>query len=454
MTTKILKRSVFLLVLSVLFVSCNTSKSKNNQMGLIATFGDQPSTAQGPNNEIAIVFGEKDNIYFSESNDEGESFSEPTLVGTLKDLVLGYSSGPSIAITKNSIVVTAPDRSGNLYAWTKSLKKDTWSGPFRVNELNGSVGESLSAITATPEGRLFCTWIDTRILEKNDHEEHSVKNKSPENHRTEVKQELDLAKMTPTGITYKALLDKIGDYPKNAKLAFHGDNDGNIFWVFLDSDGNAVKAENIEAFKKFREQNKSRPKIEGKIYVTASDDGGQSWSKSELVYQSPDGSVCECCKPSISSDSNGNVYIMFRNNINGSRDLHVTKSMDNGKTFSAPEKMGTGTWKIDGCPMDGGGIAVKSNKEFSTIWQREGEIFMANSNSSENQIGYGRSPSIASNGSKTTIVYSSGEDIMVTDAKEVLPKKIGTGSFPKIVSINESTIYFWVNEEGINYKRT
>ena len=78
---------------------------------------------------------------------------------------------------------------------------------------------------------------------------------------------------------------------------------------------------------------------------------------------------------------------------------------------------------------------------------------MANANKYENQIGYGRSPSIASNGSKTAIIYSSGEDIMVTDATQILPEKIGNGSFPKIISINKSFIYFWVNGKGIHFKR-
>ena len=451
MITKLINRSIYLLILSVLFASCTTSKRKNNKNGLIATFGDQPSIAIGLNNEIAIVFGEKDTIFFSESNDGGESFSEPSIVGSLEGLVLGYSSGPSIAITKNSMVVTAPDRSGNLYSWTKPLKENSWSEPFRVNDVNGSVGESLSAITSTPEGRLFCTWIDTRFLEKNNHENHLEPNTDDkvkkQNH------DIDLNKMTPTGITYKTLLDEIGNYPKNAKLAFHDDSEGNLLWVFLDENGDALKAENIDAFKNFRKRNGERVKIDGKIYVTTSDDDGKSWSKSKLVYQSPDGSVCECCKPSISSDSNGNVYIMFRNNVNGSRDLHITKSLDNGNTFSTPEKMGTGTWKIDGCPMDGGGLTINSKKEFNTVWQREGEIFMANSNKYENQIGYGRSPSIASNGSKTAIIYSSGEDIMVTDATQILPEKIGNGSFPKIISINKSFIYFWVNGKGIHFKR-
>ena len=30
-----------------------------------------------------------------------------------------------------------------------------------------------------------------------------------------------------------------------------------------------------------------------------SDDGGATWSKNLIIYQSPDGTVCECCHPSV-----------------------------------------------------------------------------------------------------------------------------------------------------------
>ena len=80
---------------------------------------------------------------------------------------------------------------------------------------------------------------------------------------------------------------------------FFGDEAENVLWVFLDSEGNAVKAESMDEFKKFRERNAGKVKPKGKIYLSSSEDGGKSWSKSRLVYRSPEGSVCECCKPSI-----------------------------------------------------------------------------------------------------------------------------------------------------------
>ncbi len=453
MDTKIIKSFAIFMITTLFITACKDGGTKGEIEGVVSTFGDQPSIVQGANNEIVVVFGEEESIYFSESNNGGESFSEPELVGNLEGLVLGFSSGPGVAITKNNIVVTAPSRTGNIFAWTKPIDGNSWDGPFQINDVEASVKECLMAITSTPSGRLFSTWIDTRVVKKSMAEDHNETKKKPEAQHKEQKEELDLNQMTPLGISYKQLFEKIGDVPKDAKLAFHGDSDDNILWVFLDANGNAVKAENLEEFKKFREKNKNHAKIEGKIYVSYSDDDGKTWSQSKLVYKSPDGSVCECCKPSITSDTKGEVYIMFRNNVAGSRDLHVTKSVDNGASFSEPEKMGTGTWKINGCPMDGGGIIIDDNGVFNTVWQRDGEVFMANSNTNEQQLGFGRSPSISSNANKTNIVFTMGEDIMTTDSKLALPEKIGTGSFPKVISTENGAIYFWVGEAGIQYKR-
>src|SRR5579872_345707 len=49
--------------------------------------------------------------------------------------------------------------------------------------------------------------------------------------------------------------------------------------------------------------------------LTAND---KRWSSNKLLYQSPDGHVCECCKPSIYAKG-GQVAVMFRNWLDGSR---------------------------------------------------------------------------------------------------------------------------------------
>ena len=133
--------------------------------------------------------------------------------------------------------------------------------------------------------------------------------------------------------------------------------------------------------------------------------------------------------------------------------MHFTTSVDGGETFAEPEKLGSGTWKINGCPMDGGGLMVNKAGDLSTIWQRKGEIFTANSSEDEQLIGKGRAPFIAGNDQQTYIVFSSGEDIMALDTENSKPIKIGTGSSPKVLSLVDGAIQFWVSDAGINYRK-
>ena len=115
-----------------------------------------------------------------------------------------------------------------------------------------------------------------------------------------------------------------------------------------------------------------------------------SWSKNKIVYKSPDKTVCECCKPSVAAKGT-NVSLMFRNWINGSRDLYLMTSSDGGVKFKNPTKLGNGTWKLKGCPMDGGGILIDKNNVVHTVWQREGVVYYDQPGQPETKIAEGRS---------------------------------------------------------------
>ena len=448
-----MKISCLIIVCSAFFISCNEQEKRTIETKLLADFGDQPSMTIDHNNEIFVVFGNEESIYIVSSTDEGETFSDPSLVGELKGLYLGYSSGPRIAITNNQAVVSAMNKKGNYFAWSKANADSKWGEPVRINEVDGSAAEVLGDLTATPDGNFFAVWIDTRVLADEKNAGHAQQEKKRDSAPIKPRTDEELDKMTPKGITVRELFEQNSDVPANSHLAFFGDEADNIYWVFRDKDGLVIKAENLDEYNEFKERNKGRVKPKGKIYLSSSEDGGNSWSTSRLIYRSPEGSVCECCKPSITSDASGALTVMFRNNIEGSRDLHFTKSVDGGLSFSEPEKLGTGTWKINGCPMDGGGLMVTEAGELSTVWQRKGEIFTANSNKAEQLIGKGRAPSIAVNANQTYIVFAAGEDIMALGPDNSQPAKIGTGSSPKVLSLSDGAIQFWVSEAGINYRK-
>jgi hypothetical protein len=380
------------LILVFIVIGCKgdkkeTSKShttidrENYQSGIISSFGDQPTIAKTESDIIGVTYGEKEVIYYSESMDGGTTFNDSEVVGSLEGLLLGYSSGPQIAFTKNKVVITAPSRSGNLYSWFKDRAEENWQGPFRINDIDKSVEECLSSITVSNEGHIYSTWIDTRTSETSDVIMSSTSEEHPE------------------------------------------------------------------------EKNKGMKKPKAKIYVSVSMDNGKTWSKSDLVYKSPDGSVCECCRPSIESDKNGNLIIMFRNNIDGSRDLHYTMSKDKGKSFSPPQKLGSGTWKINGCPMDGGGFTSLGNHEIISAWQREGMVYTATSDLSEQLIGAGRAPSISGNRENYSLVYTKGDEVMAVHEPMTMSEKIGNGTSAKVLATEDAIIYMWISEKGIEYKK-
>jgi hypothetical protein len=125
------------------------------------------------------------------------------------------------------------------------------------------------------------------------------------------------------------------------------------------------------------------------VYGAASADGGASWRDETLIYESPDGSVCECCQPQAAYDPRGGLHVMWRNQLAGARDMYLARSGDNGQTFGRAVKLGHGTWPLNACPMDGGGLACRGDQEVVTIWMRNKEVFRCNPGRPEVSLGKG-----------------------------------------------------------------
>lgn len=184
-----------------------------------------------------------------------------------------------------------------------------------------------------------------------------------------------------------------------------------------------------------------------KIYVSHSAQGGDSWQKNLLVYRSPDGTVCECCRPSLAV-SGSKVQIMFRNWLNGSRDMHVATSEDQALHFNEPIKLGTGTWKLKGCPMDGGAITVDSKGQTITTWRREGDVYISTINQVEQKMGTGRHSDMTSSGNDYAVTWSDQDQIYISTSQHPQPSVVGNGTYPVIESINNSDFFLTWESEG------
>jgi hypothetical protein len=162
------------------------------------------------------------------------------------------------------------------------------------------------------------------------------------------------------------------------------------------------------------------------LYVSMSHDDGARWSSNRLVYHSPDGAICPCCHPSLAFDAHGTLHVMFRNALDGARDMYITESKDGGKTFDKARKLGSGTWKIAACPMDGGALAIDAAGKVASIWRREQEIFVAQGDAPEHKLQMGEQPWIASGpkGFCSVWLERRGGDLWLLEPKADAPTKL------------------------------
>lgn len=251
---------------------------------------------------VFVACGTKDGIYVCRSGDSGATFGPATQVATVGVLSLGMRRGPRIAVSGNSVVVTAiageqgGGRDGDLLCWRSTDYGRTWSTGTRINAIAGSAREGLHGMAEELGRDLFCVWID-------------------------------LSAGTPT------------------------------------------------------------------ICGSASTDAGVHWNAPSRV--TPEGHrICPCCPPSAAIDGKGRIWAMWRADVDGARDMYVASSKDYGATFSAPAKVGTGTWKLDACPMDGGWIDASLGRT-TTVWRRDRRVFRAETMGPEIPLGMGEQPWIA-----------------------------------------------------------
>jgi hypothetical protein len=238
-----------------------------------------------------------------------------------------------------------------------------------------------------------------------------------------------LKKKTESSWRKGARINDLADVAKEDFLSLGSNGDGHFFAIWLD----------VRIGKK------------NNIYGAQSIDAGKTWLKNQIIYKSPDGSVCDCCKPSVVMKDQ-QVIVMFRNNLNGNRDFYIIQSKDGGATFGTAQKLGEGSWKLNGCPMDGGGLMIDNNNAIRTIWQRQGNVFSCDPGKKEILISKGRQCAIAGiNGAYYMAFISEGKlYCRKPDGKTI---QLGSGeSSPKLVAIDKSrTLCVWEYDSKIHH---
>jgi hypothetical protein len=183
-----------------------------------------------------------------------------------------------------------------------------------------------------------------------------------------------------------------------------------------------------------------------RLWGAFSDDGGATWSKNVMLYESTSGTICECCHPSLLALGHGEFAVMWRNVVDGSRDFYVLRLRD-GKPMGSAAKQGTGTWKLNACPMDGGGIAL-DHGEIVTAWRREHDIYLAHPGR-ETKLGPGQDVALAANAKGAYAVWVNGKAIEALAPGATVPQQLSeNGAFPSIVALPDGSMLAAWEENG------
>ncbi len=128
--------------------------------------------------------------------------------------------------------------------------------------------------------------------------------------------------------------------------------DGTIYVVWLDGRG---KETNLPG--------------SSSLYIARSIDHGRSFEKNIRIT----GDACPCCRPSLAFDKSGKVYVSWRHvdKLNN-RTVVVSKSLDQGQTWTEKIFVTQEGWKINGCPHSGSSIEIDDGVIFISWYSGAG----------------------------------------------------------------------------------
>lgn len=338
------KKFCVILFLPLIATIAFSFKMQDNDPGFttVSSFGKQPALAVDKHNQLHVVFGQGEEVFYTSSKDRGASFTPPVAIGKQHKLALGATRGPQVVSTRDYVVVAAADHTGKIMAYRKKRGGNTWSEPVNILKGDSTAKEGFIALAAGRDNHLYAAWLDLRI-----------------------------------------------------------GNHNNVFSAY-------------------------------------SLDAGKTWSDAQLVYTSPEGRVCPCCRPSVSADEKGNVYVMFRNELAGARDLYLAHSKDGARSFEQAQKLGSGTWVLQRCPMDGGGVSVDSEGKVGSTWRRDNVIYYCEPGKPEQRIAEGKGSALTRNMRGNFLAWQQGNEIMVLTPGQLAAKSIGSGIYPRLASLVDS----------------
>ncbi len=192
------------------------------------------------------------------------------------------------------------------------------------------------------------------------------------------------------------------------------------------------------------------------IGLIQSTDHGKSWQDSRVIYASPAGHVCECCQPTIASNRAGYLTVMFRNWLDGNRDMYMVTSKDDGATFGKAAKLGSGSWKLDACPMDGGGLTYGNADKTQdkaiakgplAVFRRESTLYTARVGEVESKVGPGKSAVIAATAEGPVLAWEAPTGVTLRVPKSA-DLTIAGARAPVLTATSRGVLLAYTTREG------
>jgi hypothetical protein len=178
-----------------------------------------------------------------------------------------------------------------------------------------------------------------------------------------------------------------------------------------------------------------------------SKDNGQTWSRNRLLYEAPGGSICQCCAPSLAFGQNGQATAMFRNIMDGSRDLFFVR-WDLEKGPSESHKLGSGTWTLNACPMDGGAIAQRGDA-IVTAWRRDKTVYLDDPGRPEKAIGKGKDVTLAMGAHGPYVAWTGQSGIELYQPEKGTVRSLSSsGAFATAATLPDNSVLLAWEEGG------
>ena len=293
---------------------------------------------------------------------------------------------------------------------------ETWSTPVRVNSDPGEADAQAQApaqVEVAPNGTVIVVWTNAIPVEGRRYDASNLfMSRSTDGGRTFAPQRTinTDANGMPAGHTFHDVVIS---------------SDGTIFVSWLDSRAwHAAEAEVTaesdvvprHMHHGMAANDSAMPGTE--VRVARSLNGGVTFS--EGVVAAVD--VCPCCRTSLATASDGSLYVGWRHIFENGRDPAMAWSTDDGLTFSAPVRIHSDAWAIDGCPHTGPSLAFDPAGRLHVAW-------------------YTGTPTAPG------LYYGTTEDGRAIDGAEPLITGVGV-SQAQVVTSSDGTWIAWENQRN------